>query len=89
MKVYGLFFGGNSYACPYASNPEHAETFTSVEAARRTLRTRIMGGDSRFPCVDATAEIHLYTVPPHTLQDPYPWKLVRYAENGKVIVEDC
>lgn len=89
MKVYGLFFGGSSYACPTASDPSHAEEFTSVEAARRVLRQRIMRQDPRFPCVDATAEIHLFSVPPSTLRDPYPWKLVRYAENGKVIVEDC
>lgn len=93
-KVWALFHGGHSYACPTASNPADAEEFLSIGQAKRAMEARYYGWDKRFPCVDDSAEMHLFSAPPHTLRDPYPEKRIvvrpgTAGKHGTVHVEDC
>jgi len=100
MKVWGLWYGGSSYATPERSD---LEEFPSITGAREIFECRGDGWDpvtrSRCPCVDAGAsayeyghgaEMQLFFDKPH-LDDPYwyPDRIIRFGPRGGVQVIPC
>ena len=87
MKVYGLWWGGSSYAVPDMSS---LEVFDSIEHAETALGERFATGgffpqtfhfangikDSVLcPTVDENTQITLYLSLPNS-DDPYPDKII-------------
>lgn len=89
MNVYGLWYGGCSYAPP--SVPEDLEPFESIRAAAAELERRYHGGGGEFPAVTRESEILLYPYPDSAFVDPCrvsPFKRVYFGPRGGVRVED-
>jgi len=85
MKMFGLWFGGSSYATPY---PDQREEFSSIQDAKDELWRRSENWDGSTPCVD-DSEMLLYRCDPATTHDPYPDLRLFFGTRGGVRQERC
>ncbi len=86
MKVSAIFYGGGSYSAP--SVEDDLEHFDSLSAAKSEFADRVSGWNRRFPCVDETAEMHVFFGEPNAA-DPYPDRLIQVGARGGVKVVRC
>jgi hypothetical protein len=84
MKVWGLWYGGSSYATP---TTEDAEEFVSFSAAKRAFEWRYKNWGGRTPCVDSTAEMTLFTEKP--TDKSYPFRRLYISVRDSVTWERC
>lgn len=79
QKVYGMWYGGGSYAAPTVDDTEE---FSSMAHAKRVFDERARGRDpvsgDAFPVVDESAEMHLFMGKhPAQMHDPAPDRIIK------------
>ena len=71
MKIYGLWYGGSSYAHPDHYNTEDIEEFFSIQQAEHAMEDRGAFGHSYYPCIvdlppdEGGHYMHLYKENPY------------------------
>lgn len=83
MKVYGLWYGGSSYAVP--SVPDDVEEFSSIKQAKDIFESRFEGEFGFTPCVTDESEMHLFRSEPQEGNDIYPDIVLSFGPRGGVI----
>lgn len=83
MKVYGLWYGGNSYAVP--SVPDDVEEFSSIKQAKDIFESRFEGEFGFTPCVTDESEMHLFYDEPQEGEDINPDVVLSFGPRGGVI----
>lgn len=89
MKVYGIFHGGCNYSKTITNRS--VEEFSSIKHARDIFGSRA-DFDPYYPCVDESAEMHLFFSDPRndedsddSLIDPgYPDRVLSLGPRGGV-----
>lgn len=75
VTVFVLWYGGSSYATPYA---DQAEQWQWADAVSECL-DRFHNRDGSTPCVDESSEAQVFYADPRDSSDPYPDELVRWS----------
>jgi len=95
MKVYGLWYGGSSYAVPAIGD---LEEFVSQRAAETVLWERFHDGGTNlktyfvsrenesatYPAVSPDCEMHVFTYDPRGHQDPHPSYILKFGPKGGI-----
>lgn len=84
MKVFGLWYGGSSYAAPTVKRD--TEDFDSIKEARESFESRY-DGEPGYPAVSDESEMQLFFYDPRKSDDPYPDKILRFGPRGGVRTE--
>lgn len=84
MKVYGLWYGGTSYAAPSIYNRGDIEEFDSIQDAKDTLQERYENWNGYTPTVTHESEIHLFYVGPYETQE-YPDRIISFGPKGGIV----
>lgn len=85
-KVWGLWWGGASYAAGYVA--DDTEEFRSIREALEETARRASGTDSHYPMV-RDSEMHVFLSDPRNSDDPYPDRIIRQGPRGGWRVESC
>lgn len=79
------WFGGSNYAAPDMHNPDHAEVFNSLAAAREAFASRL--DDRRFPCLERDdCEAWIFHGA-DVVGEEYPDLVLKFGPRGGVITE--
>lgn len=81
MKVHCLWYGGCNYAAPRL---EDLETFDSLTQAKRVFDGRMTNASGQFPCVDESAEMHVYF---GEYTENGPDRIIKFGPRGGLVVE--
>ena len=88
MKVYGLWYGGSSYACPSIYNQADVEKFESIEDAKQTLFSRYANYNGSTPAVTQESNIQLFFFEQGSVRE-YPDRIIYFGPRGGIRVEKC
>jgi hypothetical protein len=84
MKVWGLWYGGGSYAAPEVERD--TEEFDSIKQAKAVFEHRA-GSDPFYPVVDESTEMWLFFADPRLMDDVYPDRILKIGPRGGVNLE--
>lgn len=80
-EVFAMWHGGPNYAHPY--NPEHVESFPSVNAVADAMRDRMANRDGSTPCVQDSSAL-VYRFDPRGVDDAYPDLILTEGPRGGI-----
>jgi hypothetical protein len=88
MKMFGMWYGGSSYAAPDPYRREDIEKFFSIEEAMHEMERR--NHDTFYPCIEKLPPdegghyMLLYRNDPYQLYDCYPDYILEYSMGGSL-----